>query len=266
MKIIVCVKQVPDTSGKVAVKEDGTLDRASMPVITNHDDRSAAEAALRLKDQYGCRVVAVTMGPGAAESMLRELLAMGVDEAYLVSDRAFGGSDTFATSQIVAAAVHRIGVEPDDIVICGRQAIDGDTAQVGPQIAEKLDLPQITYAGKIELEDGSVVVRRMLEDGYMTIRAKTPCLITCIKELNEPRYPSVSGIMGCFSKPITVLTYEDLKDEPLIEPDTIGLKGSPTNIAKSFTPPLKGAGVMLEGADKNTVADLVSRMSAKHIL
>lgn len=266
MKIIVCVKQVPDTSGKVSVKDDGTLDRASMPVITNHDDRSAAEAALRLKDQYGCKVVAVTMGPAAAESMLRDLLAMGVDEAYLVSDRAFGGSDTFATSQIVAAAVHRIGVGPDDIVLCGRQAIDGDTAQVGPQIAEKLGLPQITYAGDIALSDGSVTVRRMLEDGYMTIRAKTPCLITCIKELNPPRYPSVAGILDCWSKPVTVLTYEDLKDEPLIEADTIGLKGSPTNIAKSFTPPLKGEGVMLEGSDKNTVADLVARLGAKHIL
>lgn len=266
MKIIVCVKQVPDTSGKVAVKEDGTLDRASMPVITNHDDRAAAEAALRIKDACGCKVVAVTMGPGAAESMLRDLLAMGVDEAYLVSDRAFGGSDTFATSQIVAAAIHRIGVDPDDIILCGRQAIDGDTAQVGPQIAEKLGLPQVTYGADIRLEDGSVFVRRMLEDGYMTIRVKTPCLITCVKELCQPRYPSVSGILDCFHKPIRVLTYEDLKDEPLIEPDTIGLKGSPTNIAKSFTPPLKGAGVMLEGANKNTVADLTARLNAKHIL
>ncbi len=266
MKIIVCVKQVPDTSGKVSVKEDGTLDRSSMPVITNHDDKTAIEAALQLKDRYGCKVVVVTMGPAAAESMLRDLLAMGADEAYLVSDRAFGGSDTFATSQIVAAAVHRIGVEKDDIILCGRQAIDGDTAQVGPQIAEKLGLPQITYAASIALADGKVVVRRMLEDGYMTIRAGTPCLITCVKELGTPRYPSVMGIMDCFSKPITVLTYEDLKDEPLIEADTIGLKGSPTNIAKSFTPPLKGEGVMLDGADRNTVADLVARLGAKHVI
>jgi electron transfer flavoprotein beta subunit len=266
MKIIVCVKQVPDTSGKVAVNPDGTLNRASMAVITNHDDKSAVEAALRLKDTYGCKVVVVSMGPAAAEGMLRELMAMGADEGYLVSDRAFGGSDTFATSQIVAAAVHRIGVEPDDIVLCGRQAIDGDTAQVGPQVAEKLGLPQITYASDIRLEDGHVIVRRMLEDGYMTVKAPTPCLITCVKELNEPRYMSISGIMECYQKPLTVLTYEDLKDEPLIEPDTIGLKGSPTNIAKSFTPPQKGQGVMLEGADRHTVADLVSRLSAKHIL
>ena len=266
MKIIVCVKQVPDTSGKVAVNKDGTLNRASMPVITNPDDKNAVEAALQLKDKYGCKVIVVTMGPGAAESMLRELLAMGADEAYLISDRAFGGSDTFATSQIVAAAVRRIGVGPEDVVFCGRQAIDGDTAQVGPQIAEKLDLPQITYAADIQLEDGRVIARRLLEDGYMTIRAETPCLITCVKELNTPRYMSVQGIMTCREKPLTVLTYQDLKDDPLIEADTIGLQGSPTNIAKSFTPPQKGVGVMLEGADKGTAAELVSRLGAKHII
>ena len=266
MKILVCIKQVPDTSGKVAVKADGTLDRASMPVITNHDDLSAVEAALRIKDNTGCKVVVVSMGPAAAESMLREALAMGADEAYLVSDRAFGGSDTFATSQIVAGALHRIGIDDDDIILCGRQAIDGDTAQVGPQIAEKLHLPQITYAAQIDYADGAVTVKRMLEDGYMTIRAKTPCLITCMQELNTPRYMSVSGIMDCYGKPYTVLTYEDLKDEPLIEPDTIGLKGSPTNIAKSFTPPVKGAGMMLEGADRSTVEDLTARLTAKHIL
>ena len=267
MKILVCVKQVPDTSGKVAVNEDGTLNRASMPVITNPDDKNAVEAALKLKDACGCKVVLVTMGPAAAESMLRELLAMGADEAYLLSDRVFGGSDTFATSQVIAAGLNHIGIDPDDLVICGRQAIDGDTAQVGPQIAEKLDLPQITYAGEITFDSGKVTVRRMLEDGYMTIETKTPCLITCIKELNEPRYMSISGILDCFEKPLTVLTYEELKDEPLIDVSTIGLKGSPTNIAKSFTPPLKGAGVMLTGIDDNAVVkDLTARLSAKHIL
>ena len=267
MKILVCVKQVPDTSGKVAVNEDGTLNRASMPVITNPDDKNAVEAALKLKDEYGCPVILVTMGPAAAESMLRELLAMGADEAYLLSDRMFGGSDTFATSQVIAAGLQHIGIDPDDIVICGRQAIDGDTAQVGPQIAEKLDLPQITYAGEIAFENGTVRVQRMLEDGYMTIETQTPCLVTCIKELNEPRYMSIRGILGCFDKPIHVLTYEDLKDEPLIDVTTIGLKGSPTNIAKSFTPPQKGAGVMITGADNAAmVVDLTARLSAKHIL
>ena len=156
MIVIVCVKQVPDTSGKVAVNPDGTLDRASMQTITNPDDLNAVEAALKLKDETGCEVVVVTMGPPPAEGMLREILARGADRAVLVSGREFGGSDTYATSQIIAAAINRIGVEADDIVMCGRQAIDGDTAQVGPQIAEKLHLPQITYAADITKE-GSVV-------------------------------------------------------------------------------------------------------------
>ena len=166
---------------------------------------------------------------------------MGADEAYLVSAREFGGSDTYATSQILAAAINKIGVEKDDIVLCGRQAIDGDTAQVGPQIAEKLHLPQITYAAEITKNGDEVTVKRMLEDGYMTIKVQTPCLLTCIKELNEPRYMSVGGVFEAYGKPLTTLGYEDLKDDPLIDATTIGLKGSPTNIFKSFTPPQKGA-------------------------
>ena len=190
MKIIVCVKQVPDTSGKVAVNPDGTLNRASMAAITNPDDLNAVEAALTLKEQTGAEVVIVSMGPPPAESMLREVMARGADRAVLVSAREFGGSDTYATSQILAAAINKIGVEDEDIVLCGRQAIDGDTAQVGPQIAEKLHLPQVSYAAEITKEGDTITVKRMLEDGYMTIKVKTPCLLTCIKELNEPRYMS----------------------------------------------------------------------------
>ena len=224
------------------------------------------EAALQLKDETGCKVVAVTMGPPPAEGMLRELIAMGADEGILISAREFGGSDTFATSQIIAAAINHVGLEKDDMIICGRQAIDGDTAQVGPQIAEKLDLPQVTYAAEIKKEGNEVTVKRMLEDGYMTIKMQTPCLVTCIKELNAPRYMSVPGIFECYSKPLTILDFEALKDEPLIELDTIGLKGSPTNIFKSFTPPQKGVGVMLEGADKATAADLADRLLKKHVI
>ncbi|HIV44494.1 MAG TPA: electron transfer flavoprotein subunit beta/FixA family protein [Candidatus Faecalibacterium avium] len=264
MKAIVCVKQVPDTSGKVAVKPDGTLDRASMATITNPDDLNALEAALQLKDATGCEVVVVTMGPPPAEGMLRELLARGADRAVLISGREFGGSDTFATSQIIAAAVNKIGVGPEDIVFCGRQAIDGDTAQVGPQIAEKLHLPQVTYAADIQKDGDSLVVKRMLEDGYMMIRVKTPCLITCIKELNQPRYMSINGIFTCYDKPMEVFDYEALKDDPLIEVDTIGLKGSPTNVFKSFTPPQKGAGTMLTGDD--VAAQLASVLASKHLI
>ncbi len=266
MKIIVCVKQVPDTSGKVAVNPDGTLDRASMQTITNPDDLNAVEAALALKDETGCKVVVVTMGPPPAEGMLREILARGADEAVLVSAREFGGSDTYATSQILAAAIKRIGLEKDDIIMCGRQAIDGDTAQVGPQIAEKLQIPQVTYAADIHKDGDCITVKRMLEDGYMTIKVKTPCLVTCIKELNEPRYMSISGIFECYDKPMTVFDYEALKDDPLIDPTTIGLKGSPTNILTSFTPPQKGAGMMLPGADKADCEKLAGILAAKHII
>ncbi len=204
MKVIVCVKQVPDTSGKVAVNPDGTLNRASMATIINPDDKNAVEAALTLKDNTGCKVVVVTMGPPPAEGMLRELLAMGADEAVLVSGREFGGSDTFATSQILAAAVKKIGVDADDIVMCGRQAIDGDTAQVGPQIAEKLGIPQVTYVADLKVEGTKVTCKRMLEDGYMTIETQTPCLLTAIKELNTPRYMTVGGIFDCYNKPLSV--------------------------------------------------------------
>ena len=248
MKAIVCVKQVPDTSGKVAVNPDGTLNRASMATIINPDDKNAVEAALALKDNTGCEVVVVTMG------------------GVLVSSREFGGSDTFATSQILAAAIKKVGVGDGDVVFCGRQAIDGDTAQVGSQIAEKLDIPQVSYAAEIKVEGSKVTVKRMLEDGYMTIEAPTPCLLTCIKELNEPRYMSVGGIFDCYQKPIEVYDYNTLKDDPLIEVDTIGLKGSPTNVFKSFTPPQKGQGRMLEGADKNTAAELAAELVKKHII
>lgn len=266
MKAIVCVKQVPDTSGKVSVKPDGTLDRASMATITNPDDLNALEAALKLKDATGCEVVVVTMGPPPAEGMLRELLARGADKAVLVSGREFGGSDTFATSQILAAAVNKIGVGPEDVVFCGRQAIDGDTAQVGPQIAEKLHLPQVTYVADIQKDGNTLTVKRMLEDGYMMVKVQTPCLLTCIKELNNPRYMSIGGILSTYSKPLTTLGYEDLKDHPLIDATTIGLKGSPTNIFKSFTPPQKGVGMMLEGDGKETCEKLAGILAAKHII
>ena len=266
MKIIVCVKQVPDTSGKIAVKPDGTLDRASMQTITNPDDLNAVEAALALKDETGAEVIVVTMGPPPAEGMLREIMARGADRAVLVSGREFGGSDTYATSQILAAAIDHIGLEKDDVVFCGRQAIDGDTAQVGPQMAEKLGIPQITYAQEIHKDGDTLTVQRALEDGYMTIKVQTPCTITCIKELNEPRYMSVAGIYETYDKPMDVFDFNTLKDNPLIDLTKIGLAGSTTNILISFTPPQKGAGQMLEGAGKETCEKLAGILGEKHII
>ena len=173
MKILVAVKQVPDTSGKIAVNPDGTLNRASMQAIINPDDLNAVEAALQLKDACGCKVIAITMGPLPAEGMLWELMAMGIDEGILISGREFGGSDTYATSQIIAAAIDTIGLGTEDIILSGRQAIDGDTAQVGPQIAEKLGIPQVSYAGEIKRRkyaDDQENVRRWLHDN----QGKTP--------------------------------------------------------------------------------------------
>ena len=267
MKIFVCVKQVPDTTGKVAVKADGTMDRAAMATISNPDDMNALEAALQLKDANpDIKVIVLSMGPAAAESMLRECLAMGADEAVLVSAREFGGADTYATSSTLTAAIRKIGLEKDDIIFCGRQAIDGDTAQVGPQIAEKLNLPQVTYVTDIKFADGKLTVRRELEDGYMTIAVQTPCLLTCIKELNVPRYMSVGGIMDCYAKPYTVIGFNDMTDDPTVTLESMGLKGSPTQVYKSFSPPVKGAGMMLEGADKAICEQLVSILGEKHII
>jgi len=189
-----------------------------------------------------------------------------VDGGVLIPAREFGGSDTYAPSQIIAAGIDTYGVDEDDVILAGRQAIDGDTAQVGPQIAEKLHLPQVTYAGEIKKEGNTFIVKRMLEDGYMTVKVNTPCMITCIKELNQPRYLSVGGAFEAYSKPLVTMTYETLKDHPLIDATTIGLKGSPTNILTSFTPPQKGAGMMLEGAGKETTDKLAGILAAKHII
>ena len=267
MKIIVCVKQVPDTTGKVAVKPDGTMDRAAMEAISNPDDLNALEAALQLKDRDpDIHITVLSMGPLPAEGMLRECLAMGADEAVLVSGREFGGADTYATSECLAAAIRRIGFGAEDLILCGRQAIDGDTAQVGPQIAEKLGVPQATYVTAVERDGGSLTVRRALEDGYMTLALHTPCLLTCIKELNTPRYMTVRGVVECYDKPFTVLDFAALSSDERIRTETMGLKGSPTQVLKSFSPPARRAGTVLEGSGKAACEKLVSILGEAHII
>ena len=261
MKIVVCIKQVPDTKGGVKFNPDGTLDRGAMLAIMNPDDKAGLEAALKLKDEFGAEVTVLTMGLPKAADALREALAMGADKAILVTDRVLGGADTWATSTTIAGALRNLDY---DLIITGRQAIDGDTAQVGPQIAEKLHLPQVTYVADIQKDGNTLTVKRMLEDGYMMVKVQTPCLLTCIKELNQPRYMSVNGIFTCYDKPMEVFDYNALKDDPLIEVDTIGLKGSPTNVFKSFTPPQKGAGTMLTGDD--TTAQLAGILAKKHLI
>ena len=265
MKILVCMKQVPAGTKVDIDPETGAMKRLSGETRTNPYDLFALEAALQIREKVGGSVTVLTMGPPQADVALREALAMGCDDAYLLSAREFGGSDTYATSQIISAAITHTGLGEDDMIFSGRQAIDGDTAQVGPQIAEKLNLPQISYAAEIKKEGSKVLVKRMLEDGYMMISTETPCLVTCINAQDmNPRYMTLNGIMDCYSKPLTVLDFEALKDEPLIELDKIGLKGSPTNIFTSFTPPQKGVGEMLEGANKDTAATLAAKLLEKH--
>ena len=267
LNIVVLAKQVPDTRnvGKDAMTAEGTVNRAALPAIFNPEDLNALEQALRLKEQNpGSTVGVLTMGPPRAGEIIRQGLYRGTDTGWLLTDRLFAGADTLATSYALATAIKKIGNV--DIVIGGRQAIDGDTAQVGPQIAEKLHLPQVTYAGEITKDGDTLTVKRMLEDGYMTVKVKTPCMITCIKELNQPRYLSVGGAFEAYSKPLVTMTYETLKDHPLIDKSTIGLAGSPTNILTSFTPPQKGAGMMLEGAGKETTDKLAGILAAKHII
>ena len=263
MKIVVCIKQVPDT---VEVKIDpktGTLVRDGVPSIINHDDKTGIEAALTIREQVGGTVTVVSMGPPQADVALREALAMGCDEAILVSGREFGGSDTYATSGILAAALKQLDC---DLIITGRQAIDGDTAQVGPQIAEKLHLPQVSYVEEIvEAAEDHVVVKRQFEDGYHIVKVKTPCLLTAIAELAEPRYMSVGGVFDAYQKEIKIFDFNLLKDD--LELDMIGLKGSPTNVYKSFTKELKGAGTVLKDLTaEQAVEAIVKKLEEKFII
>lgn len=261
MNIIVCVKQVPDTTEVRLNPETGTLIRDGVPSIINPDDKAGLEAALQMKDQYGARVIVVSMGPLQADAALRETLAMGADEAYLISDRAFGGADTWATSSTIAAAIRKIGNY--DLIITGRQAIDGDTAQVGPQIAEHLGLPSISYAEDISVAGNAVVVKRQYEDRCHLIKAQLPCLITALTEMNSPRYMTPGGILEAYQeKEVQILTRSDLD----VEDENIGLKGSPTRVFKSFTKAVKGKGVVKKSEPAEAARWLTDELKKKHIL
>ena len=261
MNIVVCIKQVPDTKGGVSFKPDGTLDRAAMLAIMNPDDKAGLEAALQLKDQYGAHVTVVTMGLPKADAVLREAMAMGADDAYLVTDRVLGGADTWATSSTLVGAVSKLDY---DLVITGRQAIDGDTAQVGPQLSEKLGIPVISYAQEIKIDGDYVEVRRQFEDRYHIVRAKMPCLLTALSELAEPRYMTPGGIIDALEKEVTVWNRVDLKD---VEDSNIGLNGSPTKIAKASDKVRKGAGekVVLDTPEES-VDYLIGKLSEKHVI
>ncbi|MGL4483845.1 MAG: electron transfer flavoprotein subunit beta [Anaerovoracaceae bacterium] len=260
--IVVCAKQVPDTNEIRINPETGTLIRDGVPSILNHDDANAMEEALKIKDKFkDVHITVVTMGPPQAKDLLMECLAKGADDAILVSDRAVGGSDTWATSNALAAAIAKL--EKVDLLFAGRQAIDGDTAQVGPQLAEKMDIPQVTYVEEFELAENmkDITVKRALEDGYEMIKIQTPCMLTAIKELNVPRYMSIGGIFGAKDKPMHTWNAADIQ----VDLDTVGLEASPTNVFRSFTPKPKGKGHTIEGDSDNDVArKLLIELYEKH--
>lgn len=259
MNIVVCLKQVPDTTEVKIDPVKGTLIREGVPSIINPDDKNALEEALVLKENVGAHVTVVSMGPPQAKNALVEALAMGADEAILVSSRAFGGADTLATSHTLAATIKKLDY---DVVFAGRQAIDGDTAQVGPEIAEHLGIPQVTYVEKVEANGDSLKVRKAWEDGYEDVEVKTPVLLTAIKELNVPRYMDVRNIFGVFDKEIKVW------DENAIDIDTslLGLKGSPTKVKKSVTKEAKGQGELVDKPVKEAATYVVSKLKEKHYI
>ncbi len=261
MKVVVCVKQVPDTKGGVKFNPDGTLDRGAMLTIMNPDDKAGLEAALRLKDQYGAEVTVVTMGLPKAEEVLREAMAMGADKGILVTDRVLGGADTWATSTTISGALRNLDY---DLIITGRQAIDGDTAQVGPQIAEHLGIPVISYAEDLKVEGDKIIVKRQFEDRHHIIEAKMPCLITALAELNEPRYMTPGGIFDAYNAEITTWGRADLKD---IDDSDLGLSGSPTKIAKASDKVRKGAGEKIVPDSPDEGVDyIMDKLLTKHII
>ena len=265
MKIIVCIKQVPDTKGGVQFNPDGTLNRGAMLTIMNPDDKAGLEAALRLKDQYGAEVTVLTMGLPKAADVLQEAIAMGADKGVLVTDRVLGGADTWATSSTIAGALKNMEY---DLIITGRQAIDGDTAQVGPQIAEHLAIPTISYAKEIncDTENKTVEVKRIFDDGYMMVKAQLPALVTCLAELNEPRYMTPGRIFYALDHKDELITVWGRANLD-VDDSNIGLKGSPTKIAKASDKVAKGKGTTVTPESPADAADyILNVLTDKHVI
>lgn len=262
MKIVVCVKQVPDTTEIKIDPVKNTLIRTGVPSILNPFDRNAVETALQLKDKYGGTVTVLSMGPMQAKAVLREALAMGADDAYLITDRAFGGSDTYATSYILSSAIRHLG--GFDVVLGGKQAIDGDTGQTAPSIAEHLGLTRLTYILNMEVDGDKVIARRQVEEGVEVIEAKLPVLCTATKESNKPRYATIRGKLDSLKADIKELTLADMAD--IIDTTKIGLKGSPTKVKATFTPQRTANGVNIEGDPRAMASTLLDKLTESKIL
>jgi electron transfer flavoprotein beta subunit len=255
MKIIVCIKQVPDAKDVRLDPKTNTMAREGVESIMNPFDRHAVEEAVRLKEQHGGTVTVLSMGPPQAEAVLRDAVSCGADEAVLVSDRAFAGADTWATTYTLGKAIDKLG--DFDLILCGKQAIDGDTAQVGPGLARRLDIPYVSYVKKVSGYDSGVMqVERLMDDGYDELAIPLPGLLTVVKEINEPRVPSLKGKMKAKKLVIQTLSAEDIGAEP----QSIGLPGSTTQVVKVFAPQFTGERAMLEGTVDEQVAQLVEKI------
>ncbi|GAB6169110.1 electron transfer flavoprotein subunit beta/FixA family protein [Clostridium carnis] len=259
MNIVVCLKQVPDTTAVKIDPKTGTLIRDGVPSIINPEDKHALEAALAIKENSGATITVVSMGPPQAKNALREALCMGADEAILITDRAFAGADTLATSKALAGAIKKLKY---DIVFAGRQAIDGDTAQVGPEIAEHLDIPQVTYVQDVKIEEDGLLINRALEDGYELIKVQAPVLLTAIKELNNPRYMNVQYIFDTANKEIQIWSADDIE----VNKEELGLKGSPTKVKKSMTKETKGAGELISETPAEAAKYVLGKLKEKHYI
>lgn len=256
MKIIVCVKQVPDAKEVRLDPVTNTLAREGVESIINPYDQHALEEAVRLKEQHGGEVIAITMGPPQAEEILRLSISCGADKGVLVSDRSFAGADTWATAYTLEKAIKVLGGA--DLIFCGKQAIDGDTAQVGPGLALRLDIPFITCVQKIRETDGSAItLERMMDDGYDVVQAPLPALVTVVKDINDPRVPSLKGKMKAKKAAIQVLSATDIDADP----SCIGLPGSPTQVAKVFPPEARGERSLLKGTLDEQIDQLVEKLT-----
>jgi len=261
MKIVVCIKQVPDVADVRIDPETNTLVREGVPSIINPFDMYAVEEALRLRERFGGEVKLLSMGPPQAETALREAISLGADEAVLVSDRAFAGSDTLATAYTLAMAIRKMGEV--DLVICGKQAIDGDTAQVGPGIAENLHWGFAAYVRKVEeITEKTLRLERLMDDGYDLLQIRLPAVMTVVKEINEPRLPSLKGKMKAKKLDIPVWTAEEIGADPA----RLGLAGSPTRVSKIFTPEFRRQGEIIEGEPEAQVARLISEIEHLNIV
>ncbi len=254
MNIVVCIKQVPDTAEVRINPETGTLIREGVPSIINPFDMHAIEAGLQLKEKTGARVIVITMGPPQAESALRDALAMGADEAVLLTDRVFAGSDTWATSFTLSKAIKKLGA---DIILCGKQAIDGDTAQVGPETAQFLNIPHISYVRKVEdVSANSIKVQRLMDEGYDVVESSLPVLLTVVRELNEPRLPSLKGKMAAKKAEVKKWSASEIGASE----NDLGLKASPTQVKNIFTPDARTDRKIIEGEPAEQVEGLIQEL------